>query len=364
MRRSLTAVFLYLAAASVCEAGQEETGLREAERILRSARVEKIVEECFDTWSFSRPEEVALVVSIDPDGTVSTVAAEQPVSTAALACVRDELRSIEFPCVPGGLEARAVHGQREEEPAGARDPAAGRLIFTQTAFALEAKKVEAMFMDAAIFFLSWGISENVTITFNSVTPWTVWGLGVYPKFTFELAPKVRMGFIVNAGFLWPFADESSFGEKEVNHAVYIMYGGAPLLMTFGSEAHFFNVSVHVDGITLAWRRSDYSGTEWHYDNTLFVVPDIGGSFRIADGVKLNVEVWALLSTSWRWKKQGFNGRTWGISSGARFFGKDFYFDVSAVFIIMSDIEFDPEDYYYPEEVVPYFGPMFSFGFQS
>jgi hypothetical protein len=200
----------------------------------------------------------------------------------------------------------------------------------------------------AIFFATIGITDNVSITFHSVTPLGFWGIGVYPKVSFKLAPGVRFGFVFNVGFLSVFAFGTASG---------VMYGGAPVILTLGSEDHNVTLSLHLEGV---------SGTT--NDSLFFIVPDVGASFKIARHVKLHAELWSMLSTKGDWKTHGFNGRTWGVALGCRIFWDDFYIDISTVALVIPDwVETwggnEDDEVGYIEELVPGGGPMISFGFR-
>jgi hypothetical protein len=149
--------------------------------------------------------------------------------------------------------------------------------------------------------------------------------------------------------------------------VAFLYGGAPVILTLGSEDFNVTLSVHLDGITHADTWMD-DGTRYVDTNSyFFIVPDVGASFRVARHVKLHVELWSMLSTKGDWKEIGFNGRTWGIASGCRIFWDKFYLDVSAVALVMPDWTRtwggDEHEAFYVEDMIPGVGPMISFGFK-
>ena len=211
-------------AASLLSAGAwaapADAAVEDVETISGGGMVQDIVRGCLAGWSFSPPAVVELTLEIDASGKVTAVEPENHVSTAAMACIREELAAIFFEPSTKSRKIRAVvvvadaqgaswqakQEKEKEKPLRLKDPGTGRMTFVQTAFQPGKGSLEFRFTDSAIFFLTYGITDNVSITFNSVTPLGFWGLGVYPKVSFKLAPGVRLGFVVNVGFLWMFLE--------------------------------------------------------------------------------------------------------------------------------------------------------------
>jgi hypothetical protein len=365
---------LFLLAASVfpdgARAAPADAAPEDVETVPGGDMVRDIVRGCLAKWSFSPPAVVELTLEIDASGKVTAVEPENHVSTAAMACIREEIAAIFFEPSTESRKVRAVvavadaHGaswqakqeKAKEKPLRLKDPGAGRMTFVQTAFQPGKGSLEFRFTDGSIFSLTYGITDNVSITLNSVTPLGFWGLGVYPKVSFRLAPGVRLGFVANVGFLWIFME---------GLAGAFLYGGAPVILTLGSEDYQVTLSLHLEGLTDASRWKE--GGTWHDDieSYFFIVPDIGASFKVARYVKLHVELWSMLSTKGDWKKHGFNGRIWGIASGCRFFWEKFYIDLSAVVMVLPffpEMAHEEDGAEYIEELFAGAGPMISFGF--
>jgi len=359
---------LFFLAASVFSAGvfssPADAVAQDVETVPGGGIVQDIVRGCLARWSFSPPAVVELTLEIDAGGRVTAIEPDKHVSTAAMACIEERISGISFAPSEGVRKVRAVvataevkgkswqakQEQKQEKPLRLKDPGAGRMTFVQTAFQPGKGSLEFRFTDLAIFFLTYGITDNVSLTFNSVTPLGFWGLGVYLKTSFKLAPGVRLGFVFNVGYLCFF-----FGGGA---PVAFMYGGAPVILTLGSEDYNVTLSLHLEGITEAIDESFF-----------FIVPDVGVSFKVARHVKLHAELWSMISTKGGWKALGFNGRTWGMALGCRVFWDDFYFDVSAVSVVLPDWaetwggHDEDDEAGYIKELAPGGGPMISFGFQ-
>jgi len=242
------------------------------------------------------------------------------------------------------------------------DPASGRLVYTQTAFSQPAGSFDFYAVDAYQFFFSWGITKNFSLSVTTIPPIHMWGLGIFPKLTFRLAPRVRLGFVINAGFFYPFYLEESEEDDDydhVRHAMLFLFGGAPLILTFGDESMFFNLSLHMGEIADVWWGREDGERFSNADRYSYFFPSFGGGFRVSAHVKFNFQIWTVLSVG-----EDFNGRLWGITPAFRFHGRHFYIDAVLLILLVPFLDYHEGELMGVEQLPPLFAPMVIFGVRT
>jgi len=255
------------------------------------------------------------LVAGDPDDTVRAMAAE----------------SLAGPAADPQVDA-AGDGARTRP-----DPAAGRVVYTPTAFGLQPGDFTATSFNLGHWALGAGALDWLEVTFQANVPVMAFQFGPGVKFTHHVSDKIHLGLWLNGQFFLPYTDE-------YKKARMLGVGVAPILTLGDADAH---VNIAVLNYCL-WIGEDL-------DAYWVVNPTVGGSLRVGRRVKLNLEVHVpLLGT-----EDGFdgdvNGRIWAVLYGVRIFGESVYGDIAFLFPFF-------EGFWEIMKYTPLGWPLLSFGF--
>jgi hypothetical protein len=327
--------------------------------IMYSSKGEGLVRACLEPGEFEG--KLTLILSVGPDGRILWADCTESVTTSEKACIEAALSAVPFMETDAGFTVELHYTFRIEKtgkkpstkPGG--DPAAWRLVYTQTAFSIGKGELGFTDVDGVDLIFSYGVTDSLSVTVNATLPTVFWGLVAGVKYTFEVTPWLRAGFAVHGGVVWPFFWDD-FSESDDEHYLGIMAGGAPLLLTFGSPDLSLTLSLHVEMISsLHWwlERGRY---EYFDDDTQLVfLADVGGGIKVARNTKIIAEVWTLLSPT---PGLSFlNGFIWGIMPGVRYFRETFHLDVCAAVVVLPDLDKGTG------RITAYGGPLISFGFR-
>jgi hypothetical protein len=348
------------APATWASSGPSEADARlDAMDIMYSSEGEKLVSSCFEAGGFQG--KLTLTLSVGPDGRVLWANVTEPVAPLEKACIEAALSSVPFMETDGGFAVEIHYTIRVEKGAKKKgtkprgDPAAWRLVYTQTAFSVGKGELAFTDVDAGDLIFSYGLTDRLSVTVNMTLPTVFWGLVGGVKYTFEIVPWLRAGLALHGGAVWPFLWDD-FSESDDEHYLGVMAGGAPLLLTFGRPDLSLTLSLHVEMISsLHWWLERGSQHEFDADTQVVFFADAGGGIKVAKNTKIIAEIWTLLSPT-----PGFsflNGFVWGIMPGVRFFWGTVHLDVSAAVVVLPDLDKGTG------RITAYGGPLISFGFR-
>ena len=157
----------------------------------------------------------------------------------------------------------------------------------------------------------------------------------------QLGEYARLSLDTHLGFWLQYPDTS---------IVVLVYGGGPAL-TVGTRDAFFNLSLLVYGGTVFTKES--SG--WENFTGVLLLPNLGGSIRLSERVKLSLEVHAPALVAEDGTEAWQYGEVWAFAYGVRFFGEEFYGDVAFVIPVFPGVTT-------LLQYCPIGFPMVSFGF--
>lgn len=204
-------------------------------------------------------------------------------------------------------QALALAGRRARRSSGVRkltrrasDEA--RLVAGSTALARPAGTIQWTTVDLLGQSLEYTIDERYQIGFAAFLPVAVYAAIPYARFTFHPRRWLHIGLMVAGGLFGSYLDD-------LNSAIVGALGGGAIF-TFGDEHLLLNVSLL--GAGLFGPGSPVAQ----------LLPSLGGSWRIGDFIRLNLELYAPLGTAQD------NGRNWAIMYGIRLFGEHLFGDIS------------------------------------
>jgi hypothetical protein len=340
--------------------------------ILYSSEAMRLVRQCLLKWSYQVPTSLSLIVVVSAQGKVESIDVKEPIDPNAKSCILSELAAIPFPPAPGPYSAAALYklkasdfeGKKQEpgppQPGGIApgaetfeggDPDSSRVVYLQSAFPRGKGRFNFTSFWAGHMKMAYGLTDHVDLTFSTCLPIMIWGLGIFPKFSFELHEKVRMAIKLDFGLGYPYF---IFGSRSVG----LMYGGAPVILTVGTEDFFFNFSLHLHGMSF-FEHNDYiseSSDETDISHLFVITPGIGASIRIARMLKFNLEVLGhFVPLHDRGRDETLSGKIWTVMYGFRIFKGRFYGDVSFVIPVFPG-------WWDIQKYVPIGYPMAVFGF--
>jgi hypothetical protein len=339
--------------------------------ILYSSEAARLVKQCLIKWSYKIPPSLSIIVVVSPDGSVQDVEVKEAVDPNARTCIEDELAAIPFLPAPGPYSAAARYSFKPAETEGAGepkppqpggiapaaetfeggDPDSSRVVYLQSAFPRGRGRFNFMTLWGGHVKLAYGLTDHVDLTFSTCLPILIWGFGVFPKFSFRLHEKVRLAMKLDFGLGYPYF---IFGPRSVG----LMYGGAPLILTAGTEDFYFNFSVHLHGMSF-FEHNDWiseSSGETEISNLFVITPSVGASIRLARMLKFNLEVLGFFVPLYdRGRNETLSGKIWAVMYGFRIFKGRFYGDVSFLIPVFPG-------WWDVQKYVPIGFPMASFGF--
>jgi len=255
------------------------------------------------------------------------------------------------------------------------DPSPNRVIASPTAFVQEKGTFNFNLLTSTlldffpflnIFNVSYGITRNFEIRVNTIVPIYVdpiiyIGLGIYPKFSFQLGKYFRIGYMIDFGVVKQYFLDGCTTEEGANMCqTQLIYGGAPLIITIGSKNYYVNLSMHVinyKGYTdNCIFDPDGDVCDKYLHNQLFVIPSIGASIRISKRLKFNLELIYLFKYDIT-KPNDYTHMKHTIlpMCGVKIVGKRFYGEINIIINIAKGNE--GWGFFYPPVL-----PLFSFGF--
>jgi len=334
---------------------------------------------CLEKWIHAVPDELTLVVEVGPSGKAAGVASKESLGPEVKGCFLEELAPVALGESPAGFKVTVRYTRAQLAGGGAAGAAAepppgkefslkpkgagsdldpSRAVYAPTAFTRPKGRFTFASFDIGNIVMSYGAASNIDVTIGMALPAAQLTFMVMPKFAFQLHPKVRMAVTLDFGLAWPYfmmAGDSHEG------MVGFVYGGAPLVLTIGSEDRFLNISCHLQGVSGVFWHEDEIYDNGHYrthkdvsSETHFVIfPDVGGSVKVHKNVKLNLEVWTIATPSSDF--EGLSGRFWGVMYGARFFGRRIFVDLHFVYTIFPG-------WWQVQQYVPMGWPLVTVGF--
>lgn len=340
--------------------------------ILYSSEATRLIKQCLLKWTHEIPLQISLIVRISPTGKAQSISIKEPVTANSTFCIQKGLESIPFVPAPQAYSVAARYSfkpsdftEKEEkvetvkvspegEKLAGKDPARTRLIYLQNAYTNGKGIFNFTTIWGGNIKLSYGITDNIDISFNTTLPVMQWGLGVSPKFSFRLHEKVYYAIKADIGIAFPYFLDIDTGGL---HSLGFLYGGAPVILTAGTQDYYFNFSVHLLGMSIAFFGFD-EDDEWDNNNdteTIFVIlPNIGGSIRIVKKVKFNLSLWTVITTE-DGLRDWVNGKIWGVMYGFRIFAGQFFGDINFVMPIF-------DGFWEIQKYIPLGYPMIAFGF--
>jgi len=318
-----------------------------ATEILYSSEAMRLVKQCLLKWSYKIPTSLSLIAVVSREGKVESIEIKEAVDPNAKSCILSELGAIPFlpASEPYSAAARYTFKPSDFEekksepeppqPAGIApeadtfeggDPDSSRVVYLQSAFPRGRGRFNFMTLWGGHLKLAYGFTDSIDMTFSTCLPIMIWGLGLFPKFSFELHEKVRLAVKLDFGVGYPYF---IFGPRSVG----LMYGGAPVILTLGTEDFYFNFSVHLHGMSF-FMRDDWtaeSSGETEISNLFVITPGIGASIRLAGMLKFNLEVMGFFIPLYdRGRDETLSGKVWTVMYGFRIFKGRFYGDVCFV----------------------------------
>jgi hypothetical protein len=173
--------------------------------------------------------------------------------------------------------------QEEESKWAWQDPAPTKIIVSATAYTLPKKRLSLNFSTAGVLGISpfvfnfldvsYGITKYLELNVSAYLPIFYLGFGVNPKFGFSISKYVQIGFMPSVIFVWDYMDQTS------GPSTWTIYGGAPIILSFGNSNYFVNLSLHVHGSYMPEGYCLYSTDDCTetVSNHLILLPSIGAS---------------------------------------------------------------------------------------
>lgn len=224
------------------------------------------------------------------------------------------------------------------------DPDPTRVIWAPTAFMSQEGLWNARSMNLGYWAVEYGVNPNVQLNLAASVPVMNFSLLPGAKFATQVGEMVHLSFGAHVGF-WLHYPETEF--------VAMLYGGGPSL-TVGTRDAFFNISLLVYGATIF--QKDGGGDLDHLVSAFLLLPNVGGSVRVSEMVKLNAELYVPALVPDDGEQVWDYGEVWAFAYGLRIFGERMYGDVSFVIPLFSGVTSLLK--YLPLGI-----PMLSFGFQ-
>lgn len=232
------------------------------------------------------------------------------------------------------------------------DPSPGKVIASPTALTHEKGTLGfdfSTYWDAELFGFGlapcssffdiyFGITKNFEIMLQTYIPLGFLGFGLYPKASVEVHDLVTLGWTMDFGFAWAYFLKEDI--EKVSDEVWMIVGGAPMIITIGSPNHFLNLSVH----TMLYRNypegcfltSDYTCYEEResVSNMFVVLTSLGASLRISKRVKINIDFWYIfIHGSEEYYYHMNNNHIFMPMAGLKIFGKDMWGSVGLLILV-------------------------------
>jgi len=223
----------------------------------------------------------------------------------------------------------------EVEPPPPKDPEPGRMLYADTALLPPANTFTWRSMNLGGHFFSYTVTENIQLGATTMVPAGAMGIAPEIKIAGPVGKNVSMGVGARGGVMGLFFDDSP---------VFSVFGGGPMLTVGDSDLHF-TVG------TVAY------GLGMDDEFSFLIYPYAGGSARVADKVKLNLEFGPVFFGDSEGEVSD-PGKVWLINYGVRFHGENFFGDVGFM-IPACEGWFDTVAKYMPLGI-----PMLMFGYSG
>lgn len=190
-----------------------------------------------------------------------------------------------------------------------------RVIFSTSAFSRPRGTLNWTMYELGLHQLDYQATDNLNIGINALVPVAVVGLMAHAQYNWSISKYFHVGVRAQAAFFTEFVE----GEM-----MALAYGGGPV-MTIGTPDLFLNVHVPMYGLSAA--------ADDDFETRFALFPSIGGSWRVARRLRINVEVHKPLSPDF---DSDANTSIWAVLYGVRIFGENIYGDISFVLPLSED----------------------------